>query len=706
MTKQLNHSNIEHKFNYHEENGRIETIRDGLRKASLCPSMELLAVITNANRLIALRNTGQKIWDVGFEGLKATALCWHQDGHLLVVGFENGELKFVDSSTGHVVEQRPASRDIPITMITWTVEDSSDFFNQPDFTFDPISYMPLLGTLPSSSKGERIFSSKAIAEFFKPSNSEHSRSQKIELLSVLDEEGIRQINMFSSYKIGEGDSLYSALNMKLPKSYHICKQMAYHVLNCSDQGYSSLQTLYMPLLENGLRNIVDIATMSTKMQLFVRYIEETVDAMYEEFDNIVKAENSLRNSFTQIFEKQKNNTFSPELELYQFIMNGIPTPILKEWLTERVGDRIIKNWEKLIVNACRSLSTFCQEFILPASERLGILLNLIRGKAIWGVMKGDSLLDPKLIDNCMSSLSSLQALSFTFLSSLQKENTQMKRYVGWLNYAMREFVSTEPATIPPQEIIDHIQDTVRYIRNSLMHSQLTSYFVANRKPEEAKESTSCNSTFQNVVSALRISFDVIFSYPSLACRSQWIKTASIRLLQGNDWLVSACLFESKPETPIQKSVYFKKNHPDMYILLCALQNGQMLPSSCCHFQLDAPYFLQADQINAVSTNVLEAKVFPCNTLIILAECQNQTFMCEVSIDKIPFIPIDKSIYEMGNLPEYMSTVPIIPLRDAVWTHVFGDDFSPSRFDYIEQDTAASYGIVYSEQTQKHRWFKI
>ncbi|WBW75483.1 anaphase-promoting complex, platform subcomplex scaffold subunit Apc4/Cut20 [Schizosaccharomyces osmophilus] len=705
MTKHLYHSNKEHKFNYHEENGRIETIRDGLRKASLCPSMELLAVITNGNRLIAFRNTGQRIWDVGFEGLKATALCWHQDGHLLVVGFESGELKFVDSSSGHVVEQRHASRNIPITMITWKVEDSSTFFNQPDFSLDPISYMPLLGTLPSSSKGERIFSSKAIVEFFKSSNPERSKSQKIELLSVLDEEGIRHINMFSSYKIGEGDSLHSALNMKLPKSHHICRQMAYHVLHCSDQGHSSLQTLHMPLLEKGLRNIVDIATMSTKMQLFVRYIEETVDAMYEEFKNIVKAENSLRNSFTQIFEKHKNDTFSPELELYQFIMNGLPTPILKEWLTERVGDRVLKNWEKLIVNACRSLSVFCQEFVIPASERLGILLNLIRGKAIWGVMKGDSLLDPKLIDDCMSSLSSLQTISFTFLSSLQKENAEMKRYVSWLNYAMHEFVTTEPATIPPQDIVDHIQDCVRYIRNSLMHSQLTSYFVAAENSQETKNSKPSSSTFQDVINALRLSFDVIFSYPSLACRSQWTKTANIKLLQGNDWLVSACLFQSKPETSIEKSIYYKKNLPGIYIWQCNLQNGQMLPSFCCHFELDASYILQIDQQNTASANVLDAKVYPSNALIILAEYQNKIIMCEVSIEKIPFIPIDKSICEMGKLPEYVNTIPIIPVRDTVWTHSFNDNFSPSRFDYIEQDTA-SYGIVYSEETQKYRWFNI
>ncbi|EPY51472.1 anaphase-promoting complex subunit Apc4 [Schizosaccharomyces cryophilus OY26] len=705
MKKQLFHSNRQRNIKYHEENSRLETIRDGLRKVSLCPSMELLAVITNGNRLIAFRNNGQRIWDVGFEGLNATALCWHQDGHLLVVGFENGELKFIDSSSGHIVEQRPASRNIPITMITWMVEDSSNFFNQNDFSFDPISYMPLLGTLPSSSKGERVFSSKAIAEFFKPSSPERSKAQKIELLSVLDEEGIRHINMFSSYKIGEGDSLYSALNMKLPKSHHICRQMAYHVLNCADKEHSSLQTLYMPLLEKGLQNIVDIATMSTKMQLFVRYIEETVDAMYEEFDNIAKAENSLRKSFTQIFDKYENNPFSPELELYQFIMNGLPTPILREWLTERVGDRVLKNWEKLIVNANRSLSTFCQEFILPASERLGILLNLIRGKAIWGVMKGDSLLDPKLIDECLSSLSSLQTISFTFLSSLQKENTQMKRYVCWLNYAMHEFITTEPATIPPQEIVDHIQDCVKYIRNSLMHSQLTPYFMGVEKLQEARDSKSNSPTFQDVINSLRLSFDVIFSYPSLACRSQWMKTANIQLLRGNDWDVSACLFQPEPDISIQKSIYYKRKLPGIYIWECSLQNGQMLPYLCCHFELDASYILQIEQLDNASVNVLDAKIYSSNILIILAEYQNKTFMCEVSIEKIPFTSIDKSICDFGKLPEHMNTIPLIPVRDTIWVQVFDDSFAPSKFDYIEQGTS-SYGIVYSEETQKYRWFKI
>lgn len=475
----------------------------------------------------------------------------------------------------------------------------------------------------------------------------------------------------------------------------------------------------MPLLKNDLGSIVDIATMSTRMQHLVRYLEEVLNAMYEEFDNVFKSEASFIKTFDALVSKYSDTTFfSLQLELYQFIMNGIPSDLLKEWINERVGDRVLKNWERAMVNSYTSLIIFCQEFVIPACERLTVLLSSARGKSIWGHMKGNTLLDAKLVEDCLATLGYLQNNVFSFLNCLFEEKKYMKHFISWLNYAIVEFNTSEPSSIPPQEIIEHINETVIYIRHSLFRSKLTSYFMGTkplqlRDPDyyslkdfaNQDDSNSVDDfvSFKTLKESLRDSFNVIFSYPSLTCQKQWLKTGDLVLFEGTDWNVSSLIPKSCNEKNQLFSLFFRKDTPNIFLIISQLMENTMLPVSGCHFGLDYAELLGSSLLDFQPATVLDMKLLNGSSILILGKLKEKCFLCEICLADVPLTFFEHQ--QKNSYLDAISHLPFIPLNSCLWLHEFEKDFLPSTLEYALSENS-DYGVLISRESSRYRLFSF
>lgn len=101
-----------------------------IRKSLLewCPTMDLLAMISDSDEVILNRLSGQRVWSIIPSIPKDTKtspckLTWRPDGKVLVVGFDNGDTHFVDVNDGKVVNiiahQKRRASNSAIIVLRW-----------------------------------------------------------------------------------------------------------------------------------------------------------------------------------------------------------------------------------------------------------------------------------------------------------------------------------------------------------------------------------------------------------------------------------------------------------------------------------------------------------------------------------------------------------------------------------------------------------
>lgn len=83
--------------------------------------------------------------------------------------------------------------------------------------------------------------------------------------------------------------------------------------------------------------LFQLASTSTRVQALIRYMRETVGSIETEF----KTMNDLTQRFVGIIAEDAENVGSEVgLELFEFLVTGGPSPILKEWLTNTLTERV------------------------------------------------------------------------------------------------------------------------------------------------------------------------------------------------------------------------------------------------------------------------------------------------------------------------------------------------------------------------------
>ena len=75
---------------------------------------------------------------------------------------------------------------------------------------------------------------------------------------------------------------------------------------------------------------------------------------------------------------------TPEGALLGLLMTGLSEQGVLKWFTEKfMSVQNVKKWEKRILDGYDSLRTLLHEHVIPASERIVIILSRLRGLSIW-----------------------------------------------------------------------------------------------------------------------------------------------------------------------------------------------------------------------------------------------------------------------------------------------------------------------------------
>ncbi|KAF3926994.1 hypothetical protein ABW20_dc0109664 [Dactylellina cionopaga] len=500
--------------------------------AAWCPTKDLIAYGLADQTVALYRMNGQKVWQTqkyttGQRAAKkehnVTQLCWRPDGRLLAVSYDNFITRIIDVQTGrfgHQVEMEDVAEG-RITAIGWVdnrdpaAEDAehlepktkTDFINiggtlRDDnlgylfglFNYDVSNVLPKLSVLPGVTNADITFSSKQSLDTL--INVPYIRKENtMDVLLMGTSKGSFAMNVFDSFVvgsmglsslIGENDRYaYKITHHQATRSLktHLLLttsklQSKYRVGREKRQGPTVLHALDILFLSNYGPYLGRVTYTITKVQHLLRYVNETVLAMAAEWKAMETVETAYMRAQKEIVEASEDTAAG--LEFFELLITGCASANMKEWLVDSLGEKGHKKWEKVYVNGYETLRRLVHEHLLPACDRLIVLLSKLRGLARWTDKDSSLGLDPMDYSKLLDLVSGLMAICHEFMGKVNYELDLFLAFILWLKTAYEEFNNLTEGNEPnPQVEGELLVDTLKvaeFIGKHLQNSILAAYF--------------------------------------------------------------------------------------------------------------------------------------------------------------------------------------------------------------------------------------
>lgn len=97
--------------------------------------MDLLAFVSDSNEIVLNRLSGQRVWLVSAHlcstsDYEVTALTWRPDGKVLAIGYNTGDIQYLDVNDGKIISNLPhAGQNIHrvIAIMRWAESSSTEW---------------------------------------------------------------------------------------------------------------------------------------------------------------------------------------------------------------------------------------------------------------------------------------------------------------------------------------------------------------------------------------------------------------------------------------------------------------------------------------------------------------------------------------------------------------------------------------------------
>ncbi|EWC47136.1 hypothetical protein DRE_03505 [Drechslerella stenobrocha 248] len=510
--------------------------------AAWCPTKDLIAYGLADQTVALYRMNGQKVWQTpkyttGQRAAKkehsVTQLCWRPDGKLLAVSYDNFVTRIIDVQTGrfgHQVEMEdPAGGRI--AAIGWVdnrdpaAEDAeqlepktrTDFINVGGtltdenlgylfglFNFDVSNVLPKLSVLPGVANADITFSSKQSLDSLINVPSVR-KEDTMDVLLMGTSKGRFAMNVFDSFVVGSMDLsdligendryLYKITHHQSTRSLktHLLLTTStvrrkYRASAAEREGPTVLHALDLLFLSNYGPYLGRVTYTITKVQHLLRYINETILAMAAEWKSMESVEGAYMRAHKEIVEAPDDAAAG--LEFFELLITGCASERMREWLVDCLGEKGQKKWEKVYVNGYETLRRLTHEHLLPACDRLVVLLSKLRGLARWTDKDSSLGLDPMDYSKLLDLVAGLAAVSHEFMGKVNYEMELFSGFIGWLKLVYEEFngLAEGGGAADAREREDFLVDTLKvadYIGKHLQNSVVAGYF--DKKEWEWKE---------------------------------------------------------------------------------------------------------------------------------------------------------------------------------------------------------------------------
>ncbi|KAJ6137253.1 Anaphase-promoting complex subunit 4 [Penicillium samsonianum] len=509
------------------------------RAVAYCPTMDLIALATEDEELHVFRLNGQRVFGGSFGGDpylgedeedgEIRGMAWKGDGRLLAVACGDGSLRIISSYTGKTVhhyqtyqqnEEHASSTESPApkaTCVGWGanftdskaaqrhLHESAGQVSVDDLLapgvypskaattlkadlprelvlLDIESSLPKLSTLPATGGEDDVFSSRASLDAIFHSSKDTNDS--VDVLSVGFNDGTVHLRIFDCFEIG---SFPVGISPGIPDSCRILRHASHplsstHALLASpvkgdNRGPLELVTMDLRFITKSGRYLSLLASKTTQLQNLLRYIGQVQRQIELEWKNAQELPARFLRSVNEDLQEKCQCDFITAI--YHLVVTGHCFEPMKEFLTDIVGERGHKRWDKAVSGGYENIRRLTHECLLPALERSQVLLSRLVGLSKFHKLSDVLGLDTTKLNAIVETLDCLHLLAHRVLTHANEELGQFAAFSRWLREEIH-VLNSDPLSQTLEELQEKrdlldVPPTVKYIKGALTKSALRNF---------------------------------------------------------------------------------------------------------------------------------------------------------------------------------------------------------------------------------------
>lgn len=554
---------------------------------SWCPTMDLIAFVSKENHIWIYRSNGQRVWSFPLKRDDSLVkLCWSPDGKSIAVATQKEGYRMYDVYLGKIItdakklnmQTKNQFPESPLQTINWALRSNSaaDHLDQYEdvFNVDCIKLLPKLSPLPNASSDHILTSKLAIDSLIQ------SSSTISDFLILGYENGILNMTLNGLFNISPvqytNKDNASVQFLQIESTPDLSKH--YILSKTNDKATQSYRYSVLPVTidafkENGAY-VTELITSATKIQLLIIYLQEVVSNLSGDCKNFLEFNHKLvtiledeasKNDKNYPLGQPDSHHYYATSELYELLLTGMMSDNLKSWLENSVGEKNLKKWLKLGNNCIDQVKFKIFSLLIPAAERLIILVSKLKHLSGWNEdrLSGDLSeedkiskllgLNSKELDESIELTKNLLRNVYKFVIGLNHEQKLFNCFINWLTTILDDlkdedkkndfynenyyFSVTEISEYITKRL--HTLEVFEYLRPTSTSPLINSRTQSNLSESYNILSTKCLQTFDKVKGCLskQVNFEnlVTFGEEQLSINEKPYENAQCKFM--NDGLV-------------------------------------------------------------------------------------------------------------------------------------------------------------------------
>eukprot|EP00741_Cyanophora_paradoxa_P023696 tig00021612_g22890.t1 len=376
-----------------------------------CPTMDLIAMSLPATRNVVVhRLSWQRLFVIQHKA-DVCAISWRPDGRALAVGLSSGMVYVYDVENGAPLASF-ASHSTALRCMRWAgedcladLEDASDDDMPVEYADQTSRFIPSIGHLVKQPSGKPDpFVPKlplpTIGGTMISSDKAPTIGSLLNLLVSIDKSGTACLSASGVMPVARLD-LGMLAGIEKPRILHISMSLDLHRLTAvlerdvvdalpspsgSRPGHIAelrLVVVGTDLIWKRRREIQKIASLAQNIAQLLTLLHSAVAAAAEQWKQSTEQLHMKMDSLLSVIrEEHKLNSSVPE-ELLGLIATGIPSPPLRDFLTQQMSEQRLKMMEKKMDAGMKAVQELLLQNIRPASECLAYRLAELNGLSLW-----------------------------------------------------------------------------------------------------------------------------------------------------------------------------------------------------------------------------------------------------------------------------------------------------------------------------------
>ncbi|PHH56109.1 Anaphase-promoting complex subunit 4 [Ceratocystis fimbriata CBS 114723] len=507
---------------------------------SICPTLDISATLDGSGKnVLVYRPNGEQVCKMQqgarFGGSTVTATRWKPNGQFIAVAWEDGIVRLMNletSKSAHNIQVLPKDSKEEIQYLAWATtrislgdkdentkkavhKDSSaeetiaNLPRQIMFLETDIS-LPKLSPLPTTSAGSGedslVFTLRSGMDFmFQPFDPQDADSISIMLSGLSDGKVHLSINdslPISSFSYPPGSALGSR-QLIHHASHPLITTHTLFFKNCDDGTTIEMVPFDMQFIESSSINLSLLASKLTTLHKLLRYIRQTTLHIQVEYSNARDLHTRFLNSVKQSLQEDKRGQHDVVTAFYHATLTGNIPRKMKEWLVDSMGDRGLKRWAKAAIGGLKGIRTLVQQYLIPALERMVIILSRLKGLAQFYNDNDDVGLSVPEIENLVGVVSCLLLVANRIMIFTMEELACFTMFNTWITVTLDKLLSPSTTNeVTEKEVSIQYQKVLLYIVEYLEESPIKHHVNTDAGDEAFDDILLRRSSGQSMIDVL------------------------------------------------------------------------------------------------------------------------------------------------------------------------------------------------------------